>query len=566
MNHAIRTYLSAAILAGCATTPTADPDPVDSDLQGLEELAEGLTDLSLRCTTMTSGGVVAIALLDADIALINKSTTGALLINGYSCGGALATGTALKQVAITGSTGANTVILDYLAGTFALGTATLVGITVDLGTGTDALKIRGTKTADTVTFGASGIVVNGDATKDITAANVETFAVTLSDGADVFSAAGSAATGAAFATAVTVYGGLGNDTLRGGDGDDTLDGGDGVDTFQTGTADDGAETYVGGAGSDVVDYSTRTAALTVTMDGTTTGNDGETGEADKISDDVETVKGGAGADSFTGNLSANIFYGGAGSDTLIGGAGLDQLFGEAGDDTFDEEAAANGGDTVTGGAGTDTIDYSGRSADTVIKLDNSATSGEALETDKIATDVENVLGGSAIDTITGSASANVIDGGAGADRIDGGAGADTITGGGGADVMSGGTEDDTFVMGSAAEGSDTITGGTGVDKVDYSARTNALTIVMDGVTPGGETGEATTIGTDVEALAAGAGADAITGNAADNVLEGGAGVDTITGLAGDDILDGGLGADVLDCGAGDDINLDPTATATFCEL
>ena len=566
MKHSMRTYLSAAILAGCATTPSTEPDPVDPDLEGLEELSEGLTDLSARCTTMTGGGVVAVALADADVALINKSTTGALMINGYSCGGPTATGTALKQVVITGSTGANTVIVDYLGGTFALGTATLVGITVDLGAGTDALKIRGTKAVDTVTFGASGIVVNGDATKDITAANVETFAVTLSDGNDVFSAAGSVATGAAFATAVTVYGGIGNDTLRGGDGDDTLDGGDGVDTFQTGTADDGAETYVGGAGSDVVDYSTRTAALTVTMDGTTTGNDGETGEADKISDDVETVKGGSGADSFTGNASANIFYGGAGSDTLIGAAGVDQLFGEAGDDTFDEEAAANGGDTVTGGAGTDTIDYSGRSADTVIKLDNSATSGESGETDKIATDVENVLGGTAIDTITGSASANVIDGGAGADVITGGAGADTITGGAGADVMSGGTEDDIFVMGSAAAGNDTITGGTGVDKVDYSARANALTVVMDGDTTGGESGEATTIGTDVEALVAGAGVDDITGNAADNILEGGAAADTLTGLAGDDIIDGGAGTDVLDCGTGDDINLDAVDAGTACEL
>lgn len=566
MKLSMRTYLSAAILAGCATTPTTEPEPVDPDLEGLEELSEGLTDLSARCTTMTSGGVVAVALVDDDVALINKSTTGALLINGFSCGGPTATGTALKQIAITGSTGANTVIVDYLGGTFALGTASLVGITVDLGAGTDALKIRGTKSADTMTFGASGIVVNGDATKDITAANVEAFSVTLSAGNDVFSAAGSVATGAAFATAVTVYGGLGNDTLRGGDGDDVLDGGDGTDTFQTGTADDGDETYVGGAGADVVDYSTRTADLTVTMDGTTTGNDGEGTEADKISDDIETVKGGSGADSFTGNGSANTFYAGAGNDTLIGAGGIDMLYGEAGDDTFDEEASANGGDTFTGGAGTDTIDYSGRSADTTIKLDNTATSGESGETDKIATDVENVLGGSAIDTITGSAVANVIDGGAGDDIISSLAGADTITGGDGNDTMSGGTEDDLFLMGSAAAGNDIITGGTGVDKVDYSGRSNALVIVMDGVTTGGEAGETTTIGTDVEALVGGAGIDDITGNAADNILEGGAEDDTLTSLDGDDILDGGAGTDVLDCGTGDDINLDAVDAGTGCEL
>jgi len=566
MKHSMRTYLSAAILAGCATTPSTEPDPIDPDLEGLEELSEGLTDLSARCTTMTSGGVVAVALADADVALINKSTTGALLINGFSCGGPTATGTALKQVAITGSSGANTVIIDYLGGTFALGTASLVGITVDLAGGSDALKIRGTKSADTMTFGASGIIVNGDATKDITASNVEAFSVTLSDGNDVFSAAGSTATGAAFATAVTVYGGNGNDTLRGGDGDDALDGGDGNDTFQTGTADDGSETYVGGAGADVVDYSTRTAALTVTMDGTTTGNDGEASEADKISDDIETVKGGAGADSFTGNGSANIFYAGGGADTLIGAGGVDLLYGEAGDDTFDEEAAPTGGDTFTGGAGTDTIDYSGRSADTTIKLDNSATSGESGETDKISTDVENVLGGSAIDTITGSAVANVIDGGDGNDVISSLAGADTITGGDGNDTMTGGTEDDTFLMGSAAAGDDIITGGAGVDKVDYSGRGNDLVVVMDGATTGGESGEATTIGIDVEVLVAGAGVDDITGNAADNILEGGADDDSLTGGAGDDILDGGAGTDTLDCGAGDDINLDAVDVGAACQL
>ena len=91
---------------------------------------------------------------------------------------------------------------------------------------------------------------------------------------------------------------------------------------------------------------------------------------------------------------------------------------------------------------------------------------------------------------------------------------------------------------------------------------------MDGTTGGGETGEADTVGTDVENLKGGAGDDAITGNALANQLEGGAGVDTIAGLGGDDVIDGGAGADVIDCGLGDaDILLDTTvATAVNCEL
>ena len=564
MNTLIRTLAPLVLLAGCGSPPTPPTAPPDGDLDGLDELTQPLTDLSSECSFASATGVLTIALASGDVALVSRGSSGAVLINNYACATATATNT--KKVVVTGAAGNETLIIDFLGGSFSMGTASAVGWDVDLGGGTgDTLKFRGTKSADTVTFGSTGLALNADTSKDATVANVEVFVVSLSDGDDVFSAAGNATTGgAAFPTAVTVYGGAGKDSLRGGAGDDTLAGGDGDDTFVGGAAADGADTLVGGAGNDTADYSARSAAVTLINDGTA--SSGEASEGDTVSADIEILKGGSGNDTLTGGAGNDTLNGGAGNDTLTGGGGNDTLYGDAGNDTFDEGAASSGADIINGGAGTDTVDYSGRSNAVTIKLDGTATSGESGETDKVMTDVENAKGGSGNDVLIGSTADNALDGGGGDDTISGGAGNDTLTGGAGNDTLNGDAGDDVFDMGAAAAGNDVIAGGAGVDKVDYSARTNDLTVVMDGVTTGGESGEATTIGTDVEALVGGDGADTITGNAADNTLEGGAGDDTINGGAGDDLIDGGAGTDVIDCGTGDaDINLD-TDTGTSCEL
>ena len=560
-----RTLWTLTCVAGCSSAPVQPVSPDNGDWQGIEEGTQALTDLSGECTFVSATGTLTLALATGDVALVAKSSANNITVNGYGCGGA--TGTSLKKLVVTGTAGAQTLILDFMGGYYAPGISGSVGIDVDLGAGTDALKIRGGKTADTFVFGSTGIAYNADAFKDIAVANVETFVVSMSDGNDAFSGAGNTATGgAAFATAVTVYGGAGNDTLRGGAGDDTLDGGDDNDTFTTGTGPDGADTLVGGAGTDTADYSTRTAALTITIDATA--NDGETGETDKVSTDIEVVKGGSGNDTITGSAAADTIYGGAGNDTITGGLGNDTLYGDAGNDTFDEGSATSGADTINGGAGTDTVSYGSRTNDVTVAISGAAVSGEAGELDKVMTDVENVTGGAGNDTITGSPSDNVLDGGAGNDTLSGGLGNDTLKGGAGDDVENGDAGDDTFDEGSATSGDDTFHGGAGVDTVTYAARTNALTVVMDGVTPGGEAGEADLVGTDVENLVGGAGDDTLTGNAADNQLEGGAGADTINGLAGDDVIDGNAGSDVIDCGLGDgDVLLDTTtASAVGCEL
>ena len=134
-----------------------------------------------------------------------------------------------------------------------------------------------------------------------------------------------AITGSASANLLT--GGGGNDDLYGVGGDDALNGETGVDTLGGGTgadslhggADDdtldggtGPDALIGGAGTDTADYSSRAAAVTVTLDGAV--NDGELGEGDRA--DVENISGGTGDDTLAGSGAANTLSGGGGDDAI----------------------------------------------------------------------------------------------------------------------------------------------------------------------------------------------------------------------------------------------------------
>ena len=127
--------------------------------------------------------------------------------------------------------------------------------------------------------------------------------------------------------------------------------GDGDDIIKA-TVNDGKDNYHGGNGSDTVDYSALTAAVTVSLGklfgtgqggGKTTGSQSDT----DILQSIENVIGSAAGDQISGNGFANIFDGRGGDDVMTGGGGndthvfrpgfgLDQItdFDDSGDDTI----------------------------------------------------------------------------------------------------------------------------------------------------------------------------------------------------------------------------------------
>ncbi|HEX7598580.1 MAG TPA: hypothetical protein VF518_10230, partial [Polyangia bacterium] len=207
-----------------------------------------------------------------------------------------------------------------------------------------------------------------------------------------------------------LYGGKGNDILKGGASNDFLYGGDGDDVLQGGLGSDkldggGAQcvaavsasapavpffpalctttaataSTTASMGINTVDYSDRTAAVTVDLTPATmavcsanpaTGQEGIVGECDVIVvsgtgaaavTTVRNIRGGSGADHLTGDGQDNAIFGGEGADVINGGWGNDSLYGEGGNDNIvggpDGALPANTTDTdmISGGPGTNTI-------------------------------------------------------------------------------------------------------------------------------------------------------------------------------------------------------------------
>lgn len=148
-----------------------------------------------------------------------------------------------------------------------------------------------------------------------------------------------------------LFGEDGTDDLIGGLGSDFAIGGNGDDTFDSLVAKDGADTFSGGTGTDTANYGARQAGATTTVSLSLDGvaNDGEPGEGDNLSTDVENVNGGVGSNIIIGNGSPNVLRGGQSSDTIravdgisgndvvIGGFGFDVCTVDPGD-TKDCEA------------------------------------------------------------------------------------------------------------------------------------------------------------------------------------------------------------------------------------
>jgi Ca2+-binding RTX toxin-like protein len=237
---------------------------------------------------------------------------------------------------------------------------------------------------------------------------------------------------------VTISGGAGNDKVFGGNNDDLLSGDAGADDIRGHGGNDTLYVDADDLSNGFVSGNEGVDTLIVT------GNTGV--NVTLIDHNVEAVYGGGGADILSGLGSSDDLpiYGGKGADTILGGLGNDTL---SGDDGADVIKGGNGDDTILGGAGLDTLN--GGNGDDLILGGTHADVIDGGNGD------DTLIGGGGIDTLLGGNGDDSVDGGDGADILDGGLGDDNLYGGNGADhlyywqgddLLVGGNGNDTFYL------------------------------------------------------------------------------------------------------------------------
>ena len=501
----------------------------------------------------------------SDAASLGRSGS-AIQVNGVNCGAATVNNT--NTIAVVGTAdNFQRVAVDRAGGALEPGMTAETGsgavseieISVDLRSGAaEEIAFVGALGADTATFGTAGATLNGDSDVDLTFSGLDQVELDGGGGADTLSVGGSGASGSPLSRAGDIDGGAESDTLtggraadtilggpdsstptvagdvlRGGAGGDTLKGGDGRDTvtgdagvdyldgdagddvlkggadgdqlnFYAGSLPDGADDISGGADTDTLYLTSRTANVIVKLDnaandGGDVGGDGVAEEGDNARSDIENVQTGSGNDQVDARFSVarllvHSFDGNGGNDSLYGGDLDDALYGDA------------GGDTLDGGGEDDYLD-AGTGVDTL-------KAGDGEDTLYPGTDNDNV------------------DAGDGDDYIDGG---------------------------TATSGADVLLGGTGFDRLYFGSRSADLVIDLDNQPDDGQAGEGDNVRADFERIDLGAGNDNLniaTGPAntiaADNEVYGVGGNDTIKTGLGEDYVEGGLGNDQITGGAGED--------------
>ncbi len=141
----------------------------------------------------------------------------------------------------------------------------------------------------------------------------------------------------------------------------------------------------------------------------------------------------------------------------------------------------NGADALDGGEGTDTVLYDQRTTRVVVYLglistfnDGADTNADGLtnEFDDVFFTTENVKTGSGQDIV----SANFVN-----NRSN-----NVFTDNGGNDCVEGGPGNDQFIQSAAPQGADVMIGDTGADTADYSERSAAVAVALDGVANDGD--------------------------------------------------------------------------------
>jgi Ca2+-binding RTX toxin-like protein len=239
----------------------------------------------------------------------------------------------------------------------------------------------------------------------------------------------------------TLIGDVSNNIINAGDGNDVLEGLGGADTF------------IGGEGTDTVTYINSTGGVRASLTNNLSFFDSAGDAIGDTFDSIENITGSNFSDALFGNSGANILNGGDGSDFLQG---------------------LGGGDTYIGGTGIDTVSYA-RADDNTGVIANLLTGlGNAgfANSDTYNT-VENLIGTNWDDELIGDNNANTLTGGLGNDILRGNGGADNISGGDGNDeiyddlnsatVIDAGAGDDEVYISGADTATDSINGGDGID-------------------------------------------------------------------------------------------------------
>ena len=368
-------------------------------------------------------------------------------------------------------------------------------------------------------------------------------------------------------------------------------------------------TVLGGDGDDTLSYATRSTALTVELN--VNGGSVVAGAANDAFNDVETIIGGSGNDSFLSSVESRTYRmeGRGGDDTfllggnfpttptLLGGDGNDTFgdpddlddasffdpfvfFGDAGDDFVRVPENKYPAGLLHGGAGTDTIRFAAPTTDdgSPTRFDlrdfDSFENGIVLRGTLIGTDgpnrlevIENAnvqgLGGD--DTLIGGFENDSLDGGAGNDTIGGNEGDDTLDGGSGTDTMDGGSGNDTLLNGEVVPPPGSIRILNGVLTADGAWGGEDITVERVGVDDVRITIDSLVRTFDMDDFSGilvrgNNGYDRINvlqpivaGSLARRVtVEGGNGNDSINGGDGDEVLRGGEGDDAITANGGAD--------------
>jgi hypothetical protein len=259
-------------------------------------------------------------------------------------------------------------------------------------TGTQALTLNGG--AGTPINGANGMIINAGGLSGLFTLDASNTAetITLGSGGSLVNAWGGNDSVTGGSGADTVNGGDGDDTIQGGGAADVLNGDAGNDTFKLGQAtglDNANDTVDGGAGThDLLDYNGSTA-ITVIFTGAYSGTVTGTGLGTDSFSGIKQIIGSTGNDTITGfhgytltNTSADlsrIYIGNLGNDTIDGGGSENGYFDIA---AYDPAApigvfvnlgtagvTVKGQTVATAGTATDITGGSSVGIDTLINID-----------------------------------------------------------------------------------------------------------------------------------------------------------------------------------------------------